>query len=244
MTSQLIESVNTLAKHHDKVIHTSEGIEIHQRAGLLEQLRDAVFGGMEKTGGSGTKAKLPMSDAAVDLYDLIDRQISEAWASVNGRPPSVERPEQLVTEWAAVTREDVIVVVTHTEQYERWDEAKGRNVPYVIRAREEFSPQNLVGHWIALIEDFLNPERTAGIKAPCIQCGASKVARRKDGESVTTDAMVFRRDRDTGRTLDARCLNCGAMWVPSQFEFLAASIGINIQRALADVEREMTKPTR
>lgn len=227
--SELLSTVDHLVNPHTRTIDTVDGFESHEQPGLLAQLRDAVFGGMEKTGGSaGSKAKLPLSEAAADLHDLIDRQIAEAWAATFHRSPGMSTTAQLVTQWAAAVAGAVPVVVTHPEQHDKWDPAKGREVPFVVRAREEYLPLELARHWVTLIEDFLNPESTAGIKAPCLQCGASKVSRRKDGEAVLTDAMVFRRDRDTGRTLDARCLNCGVIWLPSQFEFLAEALGITM----------------
>lgn len=219
--------VEQLTTTHKKTIHTVDGIEIHERIGLLDQLRDAMFGGMERTGGSSSKAKLPVSEAAVDLYQLIDQQITEAWVSEHDRVPSVDSTERLLVEWAAVVQPESIVVVTHPEQYMRWDEQRGCEMPFVIRAREEHKPVQLARHWVTQIEDFLDPERTAGIKAPCLNCGAEKVGRRKDGEDTISDALVFRRDRDTGRTLDARCLNCGVIWPPAQFPFLIQALGLD-----------------
>ena len=229
--TDLLDSVTQLTQTHKKTVYTVDGFEIHDRPALLDQLKDAVFGGMERTGGVGSKVKLPVSEAAVDLHELIDQQIAEAWAAATGKIPGVMTPKQMLTEWARVVRPESVVVVTHPEQYEKWDEQKARMVPFVIRAREEFLPDALAQHWVTMIEDFLNPERTAGIKAPCIHCGATKVPRRKDGETVISDALVFRRDRDTDRTLDARCLNCGTVWPPTQFEFLARAIGLTVNVA-------------
>lgn len=219
------DSVEQLTRTHKKSLYTVDGYEIHDRPSLLEQLREAIFGGMEKTGGSGSKAKLPISESAVDLYELIDTQVTEAWAAFTGRVPTITRPETLLAEWAAGVQADTIVTVTRPEQHDRWDEAKNRNVPFVIRVRTEYTAADLAAQWVATIEDFLNPERTREIQGACIHCGASKVSRRKDGETVLAPALVFRRDRDTDRTLDARCLNCGTVWPPSQFEYLARAIG-------------------
>lgn len=234
MSDAMHETIDRLTQSHKKIIDTIDGYEIHEQASLLEQLRDAIFGGMEKTGGSSSKAKLPVSEAAVDLYTLIDCQISEAWAGTHKRVPSSDQPEQLLVEWSMAVQENAVVVVTRPEQYEKWDEGKRRMVPFVVRAREEYLPADLAHRWSTMIEDFLNPEKTAGIKAPCLQCGATKVPRRKDGETVMSDALVFRRDRDTGRTLDARCLNCGVIWPPSQFGFLAEAIGITLAGPMSE----------
>lgn len=227
----MYSDVEQLVHVHKKTIETVDGFEVHDRIPLLEQLRDAVFGGMEKTGGSGSKARLPISDAAVDLYTLIDRQITEAWAAWSGRVPGMARAESLLTEWSAGVREDTTVVVTRPEQHNRWNDEKNRMTPTVIHVREEYTPAALVARWVALIDDFLNPEKTVGIKASCIQCGASKVPRTRDGETIMSDALVFRRDRNTEQTLDARCLNCGVVWLPSQLEHLAEAIGISVSEA-------------
>ena len=232
--NSLSESVDMLLHDHKKIIHTTDGFEVHDRAGLLELLHDAVFGGMETTGGSGTKARLPISEAALDLHELIDQQIAEAWADATKRVPGLSTPRQMLAEWSTLVREDTIVVVTYPEQHDRWDPRIRAEVPVVIRVRQEHTPEKLAHHWVNLIEGFFDPERTAGIKAPCIACGASKVSRLKDGEHVMSDALVFRRDRDTGRTLDARCLNCGTVWAPSQFEFLAQTLGVILDVTIPD----------
>lgn len=232
--SDLYSGVEQLTRVHKKTIHTIDGFEVHDRDPLLTQLRDAVFGGMEKTGGSGSKARLPISEAASDLYTLIDGQIAEAWSAWTGRVPSpLATPENLLAEWSAGVSPEAVIVVTRPEQNDQWDAVKKRMAPRVIRIREEHTPETLADQWVKQIDDFLNPEKTAGIQAPCIQCGESKVSRRRDGESYLTDALVFRRDRETDRTLDARCLSCGTTWPPSQFEYLAEALGI--QKAKAEV---------
>lgn len=235
--TRLSESVDQLLHAHKKTISTPDGIEIHDRPGLLQQLHDAVFGGLEKTGGSGSKAKLPISEAALDLHELIDQQITEAWAAATKRVPGVATPGQMLAEWSRLVLEDSIVVVTRPEQHDRWSEKHHDKVPVVIRVREEHTPAALAGLWVTMIEDFLNPDRTAGIKAPCIQCETEKITRRKDGETVVTDALVFRRDKDTGRTLDARCLACGAMWTPSQFPFLMNALDLDDTPDLEETPR-------
>lgn len=228
-TSHLLASnVDVLIRDHKKTVWTPEGPEIHDRPPLLEQLHDAVFGGMEKTGGGSSLGRAPISEAALDLYTLINEQIAESWHAVTGRVPSpLATPGMLVAEWSRTVQEDAVVVVTRPEQHERPDERYG-HVTVVIRVREEHTPATLTSQWVGQIEDFFNPERTAGIAAPCIQCGRRKVPRVKDGEVVESDALVFRRDRTTGRTLDARCLACATVWPPSQFEFLAKAIGIDL----------------
>ena len=71
-------SIELLTREHKTAAHTIDGLEFHTRPPLLHLLREAIFGGMESTGGSSMKAKLPISESALDLYELIDRQITEA----------------------------------------------------------------------------------------------------------------------------------------------------------------------
>src|SRR3546814_20587920 len=115
----LQSSIELLTREHKTVAHTIDGPEFHTRAGLLEQLRDAVFGGMESTGGSSMKSKLPISDAALDLYQLIDHQIAEAWAPVHNVPPSTDRPEALVAQWSALVQDARRGTAPHQAQTEQ-----------------------------------------------------------------------------------------------------------------------------
>src|SRR3546814_762315 len=196
----LQSSIELLTREHKTVAHTIDGPEFHTRAGLLEQLRDAVFGGMESTGGSSMKSKLPISDAALDLYQLIDHQIAEAWAQVHNFPPSTDRPEALVAQWAALVQDDVIVTVTQPEQHERWDEERGRNIPFGVHARQEYTAETLAARWVTQIDEFFDPARPAEIPAPCVSCGERYVQRRKDGEVIRSSALVLIRGRPTGET--------------------------------------------
>src|SRR3546814_2641202 len=80
----LQSSIELLTREHKTVAHTIDGPEFHTRAGLLEQLRDAVFGGMESTGGSSMKSKLPIRDAG----SSIDRSWRPSGWNRLIRPPS------------------------------------------------------------------------------------------------------------------------------------------------------------
>jgi len=195
--------VEVLAREHKKALSTDDGIEFHSVPSLLSQLREAVFGGMESTGGSTPKSRLPISAGALDLYTEIDMQISEAWAQAFDRPPGKERPEALVSQWAAWADADTTVHIG------------GKSV---------FASDAVTG-WVQQIEDFFDPPRMAEITEACVACGERWVYRKDDGQTVRKSALNFRRDRHTGETLDARCLNCGTVWGKSQFEFLANIYG-------------------
>ena len=214
----LHDSIEILTREHKTAAHTIDGLEIHTRPALLHMLREAVFGGMEGTGGTAFGAKLPISETALDLYTLIDQQIAEAWAAVHNTPPSTDRPEALAAQWSAIVTEDTIVEVTTPETR---DTEAG---PRVFRARSEYRAGDLASRWVDMIDAFFDPPRQAEIQAPCPACDERYVYKRKDGEDVRTSALIFVRDRATGETRYAACQACGAQWAPSQFRYLGELI--------------------
>ena len=196
--------VEVLIHDHRKAVSTVDGLEFHTVPSLLSQLRDAVFGGSVADGaGSAMKAKLPIQAAALDLYMLVDRQITEAWVAAFARVPNADRPEALLAEWAAWAAPETLVTVA------------GRDV---------YAPDAVAG-WVRAVEDYFDPPRLAEISAACYSCGERYVFRPVDGETVRSSALSFRRDRDTGETLDARCGACEMVWLPSQFRYLAEQLG-------------------
>lgn len=213
-------NIEILTREHKAVTHTIDGPEIHTRNGLLHELREAVFGGMESTGGgSALQSRLPISDAALDLYQLIDRQITEAWCQAHkNQVPGTDRAEALAAQWSALVDEDRIVEVTYPETR---DTDTG---PVVFRICVEYKAGELAQRWVQQIETFFDPPRAAEIQAPCFVCGERYVYRRKDGETVQSAALSFIRDRQTGETLRAECASCGTQWAPSQFKYLGEMI--------------------
>lgn len=211
--------VETLTREHKVAVTTDEGIEFHSVPSLLSQLRDAVFGGMEATGGSSMKASLPISEAALDLYMVIDREISEAWVGAFQRVPGKEKPEVLLAQWASWADPDTAVTAGPRDWY----------------------ASDLVNKWETQIREFFDPPRTAEINVPCPSCEEQYVYGVSAGEEVRSAALRFNRSRDTGQTLDARCLACGMVWLPSQFERLAAVIGIDVESKKREHLEEMSE---
>lgn len=195
--------IEVLVQDHKRAHHTDEGVEFHTVPGLLAQLRDAIYGGMANDGaGAGFRSKLPIQAAALDLYMTLDRQITEAWVEAFKRVPNADRIERLLSEWAAWAEPTTHTTVNGTNMYAR----------------------DAVQTWITAVEDYFNPPRLAEIDAPCFLCGERYVHRTVDGETIRSAALTFRRDRDTGETLDAGCAGCGSVWLPSQFKYLAEQL--------------------
>ena len=225
------DALERLTREHHVTVNTDDGPKFTTEDGLIQQLRDAMFGGNDRGAASANKTKLPLNAPALDLYQLIDRQAAEVWSAVTGQVPSVDRMESLIVEWAAAVNEGTLVVFSTPETITSADDRDR-----VIWTRNETTPVRLLNRWVTQITELFDPPRTAEIQAPCIVCGTRHVWRQKDGQNIRVSALVFVRDRETGDTTEARCQSCGESWWPYQFEYLARAIG----RLGSDSQEETT----
>lgn len=223
-----LDVIDQLTKPHPVTLRRDAGTTIHTQDGLLLQLREAVFSGMEGGSGSQFGSKPPIDPAAVDLLEEITTQAAEALAQVTGKPVPYGHAEHYVRLWAAQVDDNDVMIVTTAETIEL---PPGDLRPAVFRERHEYTAVQLVRHWQARVEAFFNPPKDAEIMAPCPQCGERYVYRRKDGVTVQSSALVFIRDRETGDTSEARCQECGASWGPALFIRLGELIAAAAQTA-------------
>lgn len=228
--SEFDDLIEKLTRVHDVHYQTDDGTKTVTMPGLLEQLRDEVFGSAERGAASGNKTKLPLNAPAADLYALIDRQIAEVWAAAFNQIPNADRPEHLLAPWAALVGEQKLVTYSVPETVSYPDRAFGWMRDEVIWAPLEVTAIDLLRRWVRSIEDMFNPPRTADIFAACINCGVREVHRSQDGRPVRQTALQFIRDRETGDSTSARCQACGVTWLPSQFYYLAEKIAENEKR--------------
>lgn len=196
--------------------------------GLLVQLRAAVFGGMEGTGASSSfAAKPPLDPAAVDLLEEITEQAAKVLAIAKPSPTPFGHAEQYVRLWSALVSESQVVhftvrsVVPSQVDPETYVPGK----PSVFDERVESTAYDLVASWVDRVETFFNPPSSREIQAACPVCGARYVERFKDGEITRSAALNIRRERATGRPVEAKCAACTATWEPDKFEFLAELVG-------------------
>lgn len=200
---------------------------------LLYTLREAVFGGMEHTGGApGFAARMPISPGALDLYETIDAEISEAWAAVfPNQIPGIESPEQLLAQLVAATNPDRMVMITVATQ--RVDHRGTRHEHWwVERTATVFTVAALLKRWVRQIAEFFDPPRTADIEHPCLSCGEMWAWKTISGEDVPYKVFVFIRDTH-GNSLEARCLSCGVSWGRDKFMWIAAQIGGDLEAEAA-----------
>lgn len=201
---------------------------------LLPLLRESVFGGMERSGGSpGFTSRLPIAAGALDLYETIDLEIAEAWACVfPGQIPSIDSPERLLSQLVAVSKPDELVSITVSTQridhqgtrFEHW---------WVERTTQETTVGALLKRWVRQIAELFDPPRTADIQHPCIACGEMWAWKYVSGEPVPYKVFVFIRDSH-GNSREARCLNCHTSWGRDSFMWIAAQIGGDTEASIED----------
>jgi hypothetical protein len=216
---QLLEK---LTAEHFMPVTRESGNTLMAQKGLLQQLREAVFSGMENTGGGASfGSKPPIDAAATDLLTEITNQATEALASVSNMPTPYGHAEAYVRLWAGQTRDDFVVTVSTRMPVENPTEGK----PAVFDQLTQLTSYELLARWVERIEDFFNPPSSREIQAPCPHCNNRYVYRQKDGQQVRSAALNFHRSRETGETVEARCSACGVAWTPDLFEHLAVVLG-------------------
>lgn len=223
--------VERLTRPHDIPIENDDaGTTTASRDGLLEQLREAVFGSSDKGGAASNKSKIPMNAAALDLYTLIDRQVSEVWGAAFGRVPGADKPEALMAQWSAQVDPFTIVRYSSPETVRLWSDKHREKIEHVVWTLDETSPYNLLSRWYRAITELFDPPRLMTNPAACVSCGARESYRRLDGQTVKSTALVIELDRITNRPKEVRCLACETSWGPELFEWLNKSIEDNAKR--------------
>jgi len=214
--------IHRLTRETSGTVQRENGQEERTQIGLLEQLRAAMFGGMEGTGGSSAFGSKPPIDAgAYDLLNEITTQAADVLAVVDRRPTPFGNAEDYVKAWAELTSEDKAFVVTTRATVD--NPQPGR--PSVYDRASEYTAYQLVEWWSQRIEDFFNPPKSKEIPSPCPRCHERYVVRIKDGEMVRSSALSIQIDRETGISSGARCAVCAAKWERSEFEQLAREVG-------------------
>jgi hypothetical protein len=224
-----LDLVQRLTAPHQKTIG-----ELTQTVdSLLQQLREAIFLGME-TGGSGSAfgSRMPLDASAADLLEEIDRQAAEVLGAVSHAPTPFGTTEAYVRLWAGQTTEGKLFTVSVRQAIPNAHqvvkdaiEAGAKKIPPTVETvRRQYSAYQLVSIWADRIDDLFNPPSPREIRANCPACDARYVHKMKDGQHIRSAALNFVRDRE-GRTIAAKCSACTVSWAPPQFEWLARHIG-------------------
>lgn len=222
-----LDMIDQLTKTHPVTVDTDTGKQIVSEPGLLSQLREALFGGMEGGSGSSFGSKMPLAANAFDLLDRIDIQAAEALALVDSRPTPLGHAEDYVKAWAARVDEGQRVIVSVKATSVTGD---------VFQELREYTATSLVYTWYTAIRDFFDPPSRREITSPCPNCGVRYVSRQQDGHSTDVSVMWFRRDRDSGEIVDAHCDACDVIWSKDQWVWLAKAIGaMSLEETVEDV---------
>lgn len=192
-------------------------------APLLAQLREAIFGEDGRNGGSAeSRARLPLSAPALDLYETVDEWISELWVQRFQRVPGAERPEQLLTDWVdGLSPEQVIFYTVKT------------TIPTTLGSRVETDlVTSTVAEFVEHIEELIvalleRPTAQVPVDGPCPAegCWATTVTTYIDGEPIISPTLEFTREQRTGDTLHVSCKSCKTTWDRTQFKEFAIALG-------------------
>lgn len=218
--------VKQLTTLHAGPVERDTGTVMLDQDGLLQQLREAVFGGMGGSGGAQFGSKPPIDTVARDLLDEITTQATEALASVSHLPTPYGHAEDYVSSWASQTSEHKMISITIKVLME--SDPRFPKQALVVPETVETTGWLLVSSWRDRIEDYFNPASTREIKASCPVCSERWVHRRVEGSYVQASALNFVRDRKTQRTVEAKCSACARTWLPFQFDWLATAIGVTM----------------
>jgi hypothetical protein len=229
-----LDLVDQLTRDRPGTVTRDNGDEERTQLGLLHQLRSAVFGGMENTGGSSAfGSKPPIDTAAVDILEEITSQAAQVLAAVDQHPTPFGQAETYVRLWAGQTTEAKMFTISTRATVHNPDE-NDTTKPRVFDELTEISAYRLLERWIERIQSFFNPPGSREIAAPCPECGERYLYRLKDGEHIQSAAVNISRDRETGLYTEARCGVCTKVWPRSELEALARLVGARPIPELAD----------
>lgn len=223
MTETFLDLVDQLTRPHPVTLERDSGVTIHTEDGLLQRLREAVFGGVGGSGGSQLGSKLPMDAAALDILELITDQAAQLLAQVDPRPTPYGHAETYVRLWAAAAGEGELFRVTVRRTLPD-GEAEGAR-KRVFTSSESGSALSFVARWVGRIREYFDPPKVVPIPEPCPECGTRYVEWEHDGELLRQPALVREMDRVTGAAIRAKCAACPAEWGPDEFMRLAALLG-------------------
>lgn len=221
-----LDLIDRLTRPTPEVIETDDGLKRVERDGLLQQLRGAVFGGMENTGGSSSfGSKPPIDSSAADLLNLIDQQAASVLSAVDPKPTPLGTTEHYVRLWSAQAREGAVYRVASPATLP--NDVRPDEQVRVYAEYQDVTAYRLAAQWVAKIEEFFDSLAPADVLAPCPEtgCGVEFITKEDDGVTTHARAVILRRVRATGETIDAICRACGREWQRDELPELAELVG-------------------
>lgn len=217
--------VDMLTSEHPEWVQTDQGSTLVMQNGLLERIREAVFGGASGGGGAQGKAKLPLDATALDILEQIDKEAAEALVILTKKPVPYGHTEAYVRLWSAGVDENDILTITVRETLA--EDIDPDIQPRVFDAKRETTAYALVSGWVEKIESYFDPAKNVPVPASCPlpECEQRFVYRRSDGQTVRMDALSIQIARENGKIFGASCAACGHHWAVAEIPRLATLCG-------------------
>jgi hypothetical protein len=208
----LLTAVQRLTQPHYDVVTIDESLAGKttarlKRDGLLKQLRLAIVGGIGAHEGSTPgRERIPFDTGALELYESIERDITNRWVTVTGRPTFLEL-ETTLTNWYLVTADRHAKGEFTSEQMER------------ILSMVEGWGRKIEGHFDKprVLELTVLHRQPGGevrrIPAECPSCHESYAFHPVTGDRVFALMLTYRETgANTMQTVEATCRFCGTSW--------------------------------
>ena len=200
MPALLPESIDALAK----LTQPSYGFDTVAPS-LLDQLKEAIFNGMDSGRGSAFGSKIPLATAAYDLYDIIE---SEAAALYVGAPRYQSRSGREEGIWGQFGAWDRVLEkqlpTSLTEDalnafsVKKWRYSHASPIEnitaWLATVQTDFQAQvanRIVTRWVSLITQILYPESRLEFLGPCPKCGARWFTEAESGIRSASVSLTF-----------------------------------------------------
>lgn len=188
---------------------------------LLDQLKEAIFQGMETGNGSANKNRLPLAANALDIWNEIEQEAAALHVGLASHINSQGKQIGLLASFwdyphgddqpggpSDLTGEAVTLFTTQHPRpapygldatIKAWTESIYTDV-------QAHTAERILRRWCSRIRNLLKPEPSIPIVGTCPRCDTERVLDR--GKQRTALYATFAPDGGP----EARCRNCGETW--------------------------------
>lgn len=238
MTKLLPEATDALAK----LTEPSHGFDTVAPS-LLDQLKEAVFIGMDRGSGSSGGSSVPFAVAIYDLYEQIDMEAAALYVGAARYQSRSGREEGIWGQfgsWDRILEKQLPSSLTEDAlnafSVKKWRYAFGsplENITaWLATVQTEFQSQvasRIVTRWVDLITRMLYPESQREFLGPCPKCGERWLTDAESGIRSASITITF-----PDGIARAACRSCpNGVWIGG-YEVLQMKFDSELRESLVD----------